>query len=132
MPDVPHEQPHTRPHPQPMAGPFLEFDLTREIDQLHQEAEWNSGRNAKTLIKYADVRVVLTALKAHMRIPEHTTEGRISVQTIAGHIQLHASGRTFDLPVGRLLALDRSTPHDVQALEDSAFLLTVAWPKHDP
>jgi hypothetical protein len=41
---------------------------------------------------------------------------------------MRALGRTFDLPAGSLLALDRGLPHDVEALEDSAFLLTIAWP----
>ena len=90
---------------------------------------WSTGRNSKTLAKYADFRVVLMALKAGMRVEEHQAEGRISVQTIAGHISVRASGRTFDLPAGSLLALDRATVHDVQALEDSAILLTIAWPK---
>jgi len=30
-----------------------------------------------------------------------------------------------------LLALDRGILHDVEALEDSAFLLTIAWPGRD-
>ena len=29
---------------------------------------------------------------------------------------------------GHMLALERAIPHDVEALEDSAFLLTIAWP----
>jgi len=33
-----------------------------------------------------------------------------------------------DLTPGQLLALDRSIKHDVEAREDSAFLLTIAWP----
>jgi hypothetical protein len=37
-------------------------------------------------------------------------------------------GRDIDLPAGHVLALDRAVPHDVQAVEDSAFLLTIAWP----
>ena len=37
-------------------------------------------------------------------------------------------GRTFDLPAGTLLTLDQNLPHDVEALEESAFLLTIAWP----
>jgi hypothetical protein len=73
-----HELAHRRPHAPPMASPFLEFDLTTEINQLQREATWNTGRNARTLMKYDDFRVVLTALKANMRIPEHKTEGRIS------------------------------------------------------
>jgi hypothetical protein len=44
---------------------------------------------------------------------------------------VRAEGRTFDLPTGRLLALDHGLPHDVEALEESAFLLTIAWPGRD-
>jgi len=49
-------------------------------------------------------------------------------ETVAGHIQVRAQGRTFDLPTGRLLALDKGVLHEVEALEESAFLLTIAWP----
>ena len=38
-------------------------------------------------------------------------------------------GRTVNLPVESLLALDRATVHDVKALEESAILLTTAWPE---
>ena len=130
MSDGPHDdQQHRRPHTPPLAAPFLEFDLTRELEQLHREPGWNSGQNAKTLVKYDDFRVVLTALKARGRLPEHQTKGRISIQTVAGHILVRAEGRTFDLPTGTMLALDRNLLHDVEALEDSAFLITVAWPQ---
>jgi quercetin dioxygenase-like cupin family protein len=71
-----------------------------------------------------------TRMKAQSRIPGHQTEGRISIHTVVGHLKVRAQGRTFDLPVGRLLALDQRLPHDVEALEDSAFLLTIAWPAH--
>ena len=122
---------YRRPHSQPMAAAYLEFDLARELEQLHREPGWSGGQNAKTLVKYEDFRVVLTALKARARLPAHQTEGRISIQTVAGHIQLRAQGRTFDLPTGRLLALDQGLSHDVEALEESAFLLTIAWPGRD-
>jgi quercetin dioxygenase-like cupin family protein len=132
MSDAPHsDSQHRRPHSPPMAAPFLEFDLTREIEQLHREPEWTTGQNAKTLVKYDDFRVVLTALKTRARLPGHQTEGRISIQTITGHIQVRAQGRTFDLPTGTLLALDQGLSHDVEALEESAFLLTIAWPGRD-
>lgn len=70
----------------------------------------------------------LTALQARERLPEHKTEGRISIHVLSGHIQVKASGRTFSLRDGGLLALDRAMPHEVEALEESAFLLTIAWP----
>ena len=71
------------------------------------------------------------ALKAHGRMPTHQASGRISIHTIRGRIQVHADGRTFILPVGGLLTLDRDVRHDVEALEDSAFVLTIAWPRKD-
>ena len=70
------------------------------------------------------------ALRAHERVPTHQTEGRISLQTIRGHIQIRAAGRTFALSVGSLLTLDRGLSHDVEALEESVVLLTIAWPAH--
>jgi quercetin dioxygenase-like cupin family protein len=118
-----------RAHPQPMAAAYLEFDLAREVEALHREPDWAAGQNAKTLIKYGNLRVVLTALRADARLALHQTDGRVTIQTIAGHIQVRADGRTFELPAGRLLALDRGVAHQVEALDDSAFLLTIAWPE---
>jgi hypothetical protein len=46
-----------------MAAPFLEFDVARELEQLHGEPGWQSGHNAKTLVKYDRLRVVLIALR---------------------------------------------------------------------
>jgi len=117
-----------RPHTSSMSSPFLEFDLTSEVDRLHGESTWNTGQNARTLIKYDDLRVVLIALKGGARIPEHKTNGRISVQVLSGHVRLNASGRAFNLLPGSVLSLEECAPHDLEALEESALLLTIAWP----
>ena len=111
-----------------MAGAYMEFDLAAEVHRLHDETTWSTGQNARTLFKYDDFRVVLTALQVNRKIPEHKTDGRISVHVLSGHIQLRASGRTFNLRPGGLLALDHGVAHDIEALEESAFLLTIAWP----
>ena len=117
----------SRPHTPPAVGPFLEHDLMNAIDELRREPAWQTGRNARTLVKYADFRVVLTVLKAGERTQEHAVQARISVQALAGHIRVGAAGHTFDLHPGRLLALDRGVTHAVEAVEESAFLLTIAW-----
>jgi len=118
-----------RPHPQAMAAPYFEFDVARELEQLRREGEWPSGHNAKTLVKYDGLRIVLMALKPDSRIPVHHTMGQISIHTIAGHIKVHAQGRTFELRSGGLLALDRGLHHDVEAVAESAFLLTIGSPE---
>ena len=67
-------------------------------------------------------------MKADTRMHEHTAAGRISVHSLEGHIRLHLPTQVVDLPAGHLLALDQCVPHDVEAAEDSAFLLTLSWP----
>jgi len=72
--------------------------------------------------------VTLTALKAGTVVSEHHTRGWVSVQTTAGHLRIKLPDRLVDLPVGRLLILEQNVPHDVEALEESAFLLAIALP----
>jgi quercetin dioxygenase-like cupin family protein len=110
--------------------PVLQCNLAAEIENLHKEDAWlqETGPSSKTLVKHADLRIVLLAMKKKMIMHEHRTAARISLQTLAGHIRLKLPGRTVDLPAGQLLVLDQCVPHDVEAEEDSAFLLTLSWP----
>ena len=105
-----------------------ELDLDKNLRELHQGPERQTGIARKVLIRYPDLQIALRAMKAHTRIPEHHNTGRMCVQTIRGHIRLHADGKVFDLPQGRVLILNRAVSHDVEAVEESAFLLTVVPP----
>jgi quercetin dioxygenase-like cupin family protein len=113
-----------------LRGSVLQFNLASELDQLHRDESWlqPAGRSSKTLVKHPDLRIVLIAMKANTRMHEHTAAARISVHTLSGHIRLHLPDQMVELPVGHLLALDECLPHDVEAAEDSAFLLTLSWP----
>lgn len=115
--------------PGPLESPILAFDLNAEIEKLRAENAWQGGRNSKTLVKHADLRVVLSVLQSGARLHEHQAAGRISVQAVAGHLRMRVQDKEYDLPAGHLLALERALPHNVEALEDSAFLLTIAWPE---
>jgi quercetin dioxygenase-like cupin family protein len=114
-----------------LASPLLRFNLSEEVQQLRQEESWQreTGRSSKTLAKYPDFRIVLVLMKANSHMNEHRAEARISIQTLLGKICLHLPDQKVELPAGQLLALDCGMPHDVEALEESAFLLTVSWPK---
>jgi quercetin dioxygenase-like cupin family protein len=120
---------HRRPHPRSLSGSFIELDLVREIEELEREAEWETGQNAKTLVKFDDYRVVLTALKARRKVPAHQTDGRVSIQVVKGHALLRAEGRTFDLWPGRIVTFDRGILHELEAIDESAILQTIAWPR---
>jgi quercetin dioxygenase-like cupin family protein len=115
-----------------LAHPLLRFDLKGEIKSLHQEESWRrgTGRSSKTLAKYPDFRIVLVAMKAKTVMHEHKALARISIQALSGHVRLRLPEESVELPAGRLLALDCAIPHDVEAVKESAFLLTISWP-HD-
>ena len=112
-----------------LGTPVLQCDLLEEIQNLHKEDAWlqGTGPSSKTLVKHPDLRIVLLAMKKKMCMHEHRTAARISMQTLAGHIRLRLPDRMVELPTGQMLVLDQCVPHDVEAEEDSAFLLTLSW-----
>ena len=109
--------------------PIIQCDLLREIQNLHKEEAWlqGTGPSSTTLVKHPDLRIVLLTMKKNICMHQHSTAARISVQTLAGHIRLRLPDRTAELTTGQLLVLDRCVSHDVEAEEDSAFLLTLSW-----
>ena len=117
-----------------LAKSLLQFNMAEEIRQLHREESWmrGTGRSSKTLVKYADFRIVLVAMKGKTLMKEHRAEGRISIHTLVGHIRITLPDQSVEVPSGQLMALDCGIPHDVEALKESAFLLTISWPKGAP
>jgi len=117
-----------------LAEPLLQIDLERELQQLRQEDSWQreTGRSSKTLAKYPDfrivlIRIVLIMMKGGTRMRQHRAEGRISLQELKGRVRIHLADRTVDVAAGHLLVLDCGVLHDVEALEESAMLLTISW-----
>jgi len=113
--------------PRELTGVAMDFDIATELAILKQEPSWHRGdRNARTLVEKGGFRLVLTALKTGAHLQAHQTPAWVSIHAIAGHLRIAAGGRDVDLPAGHVLVLARDEEHGVEALEDSAFLLTVA------
>ena len=112
-----------------LAEPLLHIDLEREMQQLRQEDSWQreTGRSSKTLAKYPDFRIVLIMMKGRTRKRPQKAEGRIFLQELKGQVRIHFADRTVDVSAGHLLVLDCGVLHDVEALEESAMLLTISW-----
>lgn len=102
------------------------ISLMDEVEALRNRPAWLSGIARKKLIQFPDFQMTLRRMRPGARIPEHYNPGRICIQNVFGRIRMHAAGKTFDLSPGECLVLDRAVPHDVEALEESAFLLTIA------
>ncbi|HQR39357.1 MAG TPA: hypothetical protein PLF26_13270 [Blastocatellia bacterium] len=120
-----------RPDPE-LTGLVMQFDLDDEIRKLHHETAWSQkGRNAKTLVKHSDFRIVLTAMRAGTRQETHKADARVSIECVAGHLRLVLPDRTVDLHPRHVLVLDKCVEHNVEAVVDSALLVSISWPHGD-
>ena len=112
-----------------LTDPMLAFNLAAEIAQLHREELWlKNGRLSKTLAKHSDFRIVLMIMKAGTLMQEHKTDARISIHVLSGRLLIKLNGQAVELPAGHLLVLEKALSHDLKALEESAFLLSISWP----
>ena len=109
-----------------VSAPAVTFSIAEELKRLREEPEWISGtRNSVTVVKTANLSVVLTAVKKGATLCGHEVDGPISLQVLSGAIQFGVAGEPRTLAAGTVIALDTAVPHDIKALEDSTFLLTI-------
>ena len=104
------------------------LELSIEIKQLNKTKPWAKGYISKVLLKTPDLRLVLFVMQAGSRMPQHHSEGRIAVHCLRGSIRLQLPSEARNLREDDVLALDRKVEHDMQAIEDSVFLLTLVLP----
>lgn len=117
-----------------LGNAVIRINIHQEIQKLKNAPTWQQevGRSSETLAKYDNFRIVLVVMKAETRVAHHHANGPISVHGIQGRIRLHLpQGQSGDLGPGDILALERGLEHDVEALEESAFLLTFSWPGNE-
>jgi len=115
-----------------LGAEVIRRNIGDELEKLKEAPSWQreSGRSAETLVKYDEFRIVLVRMKPASYMSHHKAEGPISIHVIQGQIRVHLpEERIEDLKPGDLLTLDRCLEHDVESLEESAFLLTIAWPE---
>jgi quercetin dioxygenase-like cupin family protein len=111
-----------------MVDRMAHFDLNQEIADAASKKPWPAGHYARTLFKKHDFRVVLITMDRGAHMKEHHADGTISVQVLKGKIRMNVGGKPHELTAGNLFTLAASVRHDVEAVDDSAFLLTISWP----
>ncbi len=99
----------------------IDAEMRRE-DAYHRE-----GHTGRTLVREQDLRIVLVVMKAGARLAEHQANDTASLQTLSGNVRLKLPEKAIELPAGRLLVLERGLRHDVEAISECAFLLTLGW-----
>jgi quercetin dioxygenase-like cupin family protein len=99
--------------------------LAREL--LAQAASAGGGRAARTVVGGHEktLRQTVIAMVKDATLTEHANPGEASVHVLHGRVALAADGQSWEGRDGDLLIVPEA-PHSLQALEDSAVLLTVA------
>ena len=112
-------------------APLVHMDLKESAKTLKSEKAWKEkDRNAITLYKTGGMRLVLIALHKGAILEKHTANGTINVQVLEGEINLSTDDQSMNLKEGQVIALHRMIPHDVTAIKESVFLLTLNTYKH--
>src|SRR5690242_3543053 len=107
-------------------SPLMSFATEKEIEKLKASEQWRrESRAALTLVKTPAVTIVLVALHAGAVMKEHHAEGPITLAVLEGAIRFKTAGEERVLRRGGLLALADAIQHEVEAIEESAFVLTV-------
>ena len=104
----------------------IAVDIRAEITRLKSEPVWaGNDRHGSSLVKGDGINVALMILKKGARVQEHHTRAPITVNVIEGRINFVAKGKSRPLTPGMIAALDRAIEHSIEALEESAIVLTV-------
>ncbi len=107
-------------------APLVHMDLNEFSKTIKSEKAWKEkDRNAITVYKTDGMRIVLIALHKGAILEKHTANGNISVQVLDGEIKFSTDDQTVTLKEGQALALHKNIPHEVTAIKEAIFLLTL-------
>jgi quercetin dioxygenase-like cupin family protein len=99
----------------------------RVREHLERAAASSTGRSAETVYGGHEhtLRQTLIALRAGTTLAEHENPGEATVLVLRGRVRLHSGDEAWEGMAGDLLLVPPAR-HSLQALEDTAALLTVA------
>ena len=94
---------------------------------LERAAEASNGRSSQAVYGGHEhvLRHTLIAMRADTVLSEHESPGEATVLVLRGRVRLQAGDDHWDGIAGDLLIVP-TTRHSMEALEDTAFVLTVA------
>jgi quercetin dioxygenase-like cupin family protein len=106
------------------------FDTVAIAAEMRTEGPYErEGHTARLLVREPDLRVVLVVMKGGSIIKEHRAKQTASIHVLSGRVRVRLQDQLVDLPSARLLVLESGLAHSVEAMDESTFLLSLAW--HD-
>jgi len=106
-------------------GDVLLHHLTHDESTLDDDLLTRSGRTARTLVKEGPLRLTMLALAPGGDLPEHSTDGPVSIHILKGSVVFHALGIEYALATNDILVLAPGVRHSARSAQGCTFLLTV-------
>jgi len=109
-----------------LAGEKLSFDLAAQIAELRADENYvRTGRVGRTLVKSGQLRLTLTLLAKDAKVATHHAEAPMTLQPLSGRLRYRVGDENFEIGAGELLFFGPGNAEDIQAIEDTALLLTL-------
>lgn len=103
----------------------LPHAVSGEVIPLGRLDSGAGAQRTHALIRAPQLEVARLVLPAGHRMPEHAAPGEITLQGLAGRVDLVLGGRRVALGPGDLVHLAAGEAHAVEAIEPSVLLLTL-------
>lgn len=111
----------------PVDALIAEFNIPLIARQLKTGPEWHSKkRNSATVFKSDDLHVLLMAMHAVTRMVGHKVDVPLTIHVLEGRIKVITNKDVMALEKGALLVLEAGIAHEIEAVKESVFLLTLA------
>ena len=108
------------------AGTEHVYNLAEIAEQLRAEPHPAIyGHRQMTIAHHGSVALVLFDFEADGRLVDHVADGLVTIQALAGHVQVRTSEGEHELGAGTLLVLSPGVAHDLHASVPSQVLLMV-------
>ena len=109
-----------------LTGRHLTFDLAAQIGELREDESYvKTGRIGRTLVKEGALRLTLTVLAEGAQAGTHQAVSPMTLQVLEGRLRYRVEGEEHELGAGEFLFFGPGHAEDIQALEDTAMLLTI-------
>jgi len=96
-----------------------------QLIDLKTLADGSTDSPSTSLIKTEQLQLMHVVLHSGQRLPEHKVAGEISIQCLAGRVQLVLPGQRLPIAAGQLIVLRGGEPHALVAEQDSCLLVTL-------
>ena len=109
-----------------LAAEHPQIDLHAARAELEQLAGPTQDRRGETPVRQGGLSVVLAHLRRGLAVQEHSAPGAVTLQVLRGRVRVKLGEGTLDAGAETLVAFDARVRHAVEAVDDSALLLTLA------